>query len=210
DLPAGDAVGPLLAAVDLGHRGIFAAVIAAPLAIGRLRRHFIDGAAPRIGPDDVLPVLGMFHDLADAVLVDLIHRAADGAADQIADDGAADDGDDLAIPLADLRAGDATRRRAENAAQHLAVAAAHVDAERHRRDDIVRAVMLAFMFMLVLVAIAMRRRPGRRIGEDRRDIGGEKGDGKGGGKTRFKKPYWPFFINCRCLILFKKWNRWLI
>jgi hypothetical protein len=104
-LPAGGAIGLLLATSNDTLRGVFAAVKAVPCCIGFGRCNAIAGTGVWILPVDGLTVLGVLQGLPRAVLIYLIHVTANRFAYQDTDQGPRDGGGGTAVASAELGAG---------------------------------------------------------------------------------------------------------
>src|SRR6266852_307175 len=116
-LAAGGAVGLLLLAADDRVAGVFAAVAAVAGVVAAGRRDPVAVALVLALPRHRLAVRHVLQHLAGAGLVELVHVAADAAADEEADEHAADRRDRAALAFAEVAADeDAANSRASAAA----------------------------------------------------------------------------------------------
>src|SRR5918996_825942 len=171
-IATGGAVDLLVAAAD-GRRGpVFPAGAALRALIG-IERHHLVVASVRVAPGDRVARRRLLQSVCDAGMIRLVHAAADGAADQDPDDGAADGHRGPGRAFTHLRTDHAAGDPAQDAADQLAIAAAELNpdvGEGRRILVMVLVIIVVTVVMMVLVVtlvpvlapVAVRGRPGRR------------------------------------------------
>jgi hypothetical protein len=112
--------------------------------------------AVRVAPDDRLAVGGTVQRPAEAVEVDPVHVAADAAADQRPDDGAADDRRRAVATATELGADQSAGGAADEDADEIAIAAVDIDAAGRCIGPVAaRLVIVVIVVIIVLIVIAI-------------------------------------------------------